>query len=190
MTGESAAPAEMPGVEEIARVLCEARHQMPVSPDQWAAEVAHIKAMEVKHPTYITGFSTGTDAMRQARAILALFAPILAEKDGYKEIVRQAAAARDAAGYIGAVWDCIDDLSARALAAEAALAELRKQMLADEGQHRDALAAERERLLALVEDACAIPPADFAGMELEAFHRGADAMNNAIAAAIRAQGVG
>lgn len=81
MTGESAAPAEMPGVEEIARVLCEARHQMPVSPDQWAAEMAHIKAMEDKHPTYATSFSTSTDAMRQARAILALFAPILAETE-------------------------------------------------------------------------------------------------------------
>lgn len=60
-------------------------------------------------------------------------------------------------------------LEARALAAEAALA------------------AERERLAILVEDACATPPADIAGMELEAFHRGADAMNEAIAEAIRAQ---
>lgn len=47
--------------------------------------------------------------------------------------------------------------------------------------------AERERLAVLVEDVCATPPADFAGMELEAFHRGADAMNEAIAAAIRGE---
>lgn len=67
-------------------------------------------------------------ALAAARAVLALFAPILAEKDGYKEIVRQAAEARDAAGYIGAVWECIDDLSARVLAAEAALAAERERV--------------------------------------------------------------
>lgn len=49
------------------------------------------------------------------------------------------------------------------------------------------LAAERERCAKVAEDACAEPPARFAGMELEAFHQGADAMNAAIAAAIRAQ---
>lgn len=77
----SEALASMPSEEEIARALCEARHQMPMSPGQWDAEMAHIREMEAKHPTYITGFSTGTDAVRQARAILALFAPILAEKE-------------------------------------------------------------------------------------------------------------
>ncbi|KRE07486.1 hypothetical protein ASE63_22570 [Bosea sp. Root381] len=76
---------------------------MPVSLGQWDAEMAHIREMEAKHPTYITVFSTGTDALRQARAVLALFAPVLAEK-------------------------------------EREIHDLRMQMLADEGQAREAAA--------------------------------------------------
>jgi hypothetical protein len=106
--------------------------------------------------------------LAQAAAVIALFAPILAEKERLERN-------RD-------MWKSQSERQAQALH------DLRMQMLADEGQHRDALAAEREQLAVLVEDACAIPPAVFAGMELEAFHRGADAMNNAVAAAIRAQG--
>lgn len=62
----------------------------------------------------------------------------------------------------------------------AELASLREKVKA-------AVAAEREACAQAAEDACATPPSDFAGVELEAFHRGADAMNDTVVAAIRAR---
>jgi len=49
------------------------------------------------------------------------------------------------------------------------------------------LAAERERCALIVEEVSVPAPTGMAGMEQEVFHQGADAMNEAIAAAIRAQ---
>lgn len=72
-------------------------------------------------------------------------------------------------------------LEARALSAESALAELRKQMLADEGQHREAVAAERERC-AKIADA-----RNSAHCE-DDWEIGSAQSAEAIAAAIRAQG--
>ncbi|MGX1741604.1 hypothetical protein ACWIEX_08620 [Bosea sp. NPDC055353] len=48
--------------------------------------------------------------------------------------------------------------------------------------------AEKERLALQVEEVSVPAPADMPASEQEAFHKGADAMNEAIAAAIRAQG--
>jgi hypothetical protein len=75
------APAAMPTEEEIGKLLIEARSQKPLPADVWAAEAAHVREMEAKYPDYITSFSMGCDATRQARAILSFFAPILAEKE-------------------------------------------------------------------------------------------------------------
>lgn len=113
MVTSNPAPAAVPSEGDVALVLAEARHQMKVAPAEWTAEMAHIRDMEAKHPTYITGFSTGTDALRQARAVLALFAPILAEKEArIRELAMQALADDQ---QLTASLD-------RALAAEAALA--------------------------------------------------------------------
>lgn len=76
-TGPNAAPwstAGLPTEEEIGLALVEAREQRKLPADIWAEEVAHIREMEAKYPEYITSFSLGCDALRQARAMLALFA--------------------------------------------------------------------------------------------------------------------
>lgn len=138
MTGETAnptcaknaqvqtAPAEMPGVEEIARAIYNAN--LSSLNDDPLSVLIHCSEFVRDDVPLAEQLEQVMQACRDiAKPVAALFAPILAEKDGYKEIVRQAAAARDAAGYIGAVWDCIDDLSARALAAEAALAAERER---------------------------------------------------------------
>jgi hypothetical protein len=66
--------AKLPTEEEIGLALIEARSQKRLAADIWAAEVAHVHEMEAKYPEYITAFSLGCDALRQARAMLALFA--------------------------------------------------------------------------------------------------------------------
>lgn len=100
MTGEKDAPAEMPGVEEIAKLLVSA------------------------HASLATPQNT-------ARAILALFAPILAEKDAQvrageimTQKMRELAARQKAAG---------KEYYDRALAAEAALAAALRAL--DEATH-------------------------------------------------------
>lgn len=66
--------AKLPTEDEIGLALIEARSQKRLPADIWAAEVAHIREMEAKYPEYITSFSLGCDALRQARAMLAIFA--------------------------------------------------------------------------------------------------------------------
>lgn len=165
MTSENAAPAEMPGEIEVANALIahfvEHTGFTTVEGDETKTRVS----------AYYGGVWVELRVYPMARAILALFAPILAEKDGYKEIVRKAAEARDAAGYIGAVWDCIDDLSARALAAEAALA------------------AERERCAKIAEAHDGLPCRSLLeGQRGEDYDSGQIDASTSIAAAIRAQG--
>ncbi|WP_199091576.1 hypothetical protein [Bosea sp. ASV33] len=120
------APAAMPVEIELVELL---RASIKVDASGLAPAV-------VSH--YIDGFDEA------ARAILDLFAPILAGSrcpiglDHARDIC-------SAVGCHACDRESLTRWHARALAAEAALAELRKQMLADEGQHREALAAERER---------------------------------------------
>lgn len=115
-----------------------------------------------------------------ARAILALFAPILAEKE--REISNLSEAVKVRAHEAVEYAEQRNRAQDRALAAEAALAELRKQMLADEGQHREALAAERERCAKIAE-------ADVVGMSCFMTKEDwAEQPGLRLAAAIRAQG--
>ncbi len=92
-------------------------------------EVARAIATFRKHLYPDTKIDVLPSELAQAAAVMTLFAPILAEKERQLTSFRQ---------YVAMHRD-------RALAAESSLAELRKQMLADEGQHREAVAAERER---------------------------------------------
>ena len=150
---EKDAPAEMPGVEEIARAIAYDGNSMVLAPEV---------------------------AARRARAILDLFAPILAEKE--REISNLSEAVKVRAHEAVEYAEQRNRAQDRALAAEAALAELRKQMLADEGQHREALAAERERCAKIAE-------ADVVGMSCFMTKEDwAEQPGLRLAAAIRAQG--
>lgn len=107
------APAEMPGEEEIGRLLMKQFY------DQWYAP--HRPAYQGSvYWDYVNGSSAWAPS---ARAILALFAPILAEKE--REVaVWQAEVRREGDRFKGEVRDLnaeCDRLEARALAAEAAL---------------------------------------------------------------------
>ena len=103
------APAEMPGVEEIARLLFQRSVYHGYDADTLKREWMRTE-----------GFHRGN-----ARAILALFAPILAEKEREKAIAIEEAienAGREA------LWrDQLRKEEARALAAEAALAAERER---------------------------------------------------------------
>lgn len=93
----SPAPAAMPSEEEIQFVLAQ-----PLKDDDWVVE--------------------------KARAILALFAPILAEKERDNRQLRLEVAEEKETSRISIYgWrDKANEMEARALAAEAALAALRK----------------------------------------------------------------
>lgn len=105
------APAAMPGEEEIARALHD---------DLYPPEEARSPADQEKH-----WLSTEAHYREQAQVVLALFAPILAEKE--REIATEKARA-DRNYHVGKMaQDMFSDAEARALAAEAALAAERER---------------------------------------------------------------
>lgn len=117
--------AAVPSEEEIARVLATALRQEVIPDGSWRGMVESFRELEAKFPDYAEGYSTATDAFRQARAVLALFAPILAEKE--REIERYEAMIKheqDAAIHWCGEAAKFND---RALAAEAALAAERER---------------------------------------------------------------
>ncbi|MGY6251141.1 hypothetical protein ACXIUS_26975 [Bosea thiooxidans] len=129
MTANPTAPAEMPGVEEIGKLLMKSFYDQWFAPGQpaWGGGV---------YWDFVNGSSAWSP---QARAILDLFAPILAEKERLAEDLHYA--------------NGVADLAMKHRdAAESSLAEIRKQMLADEGQHREAVAAERERCAKIADE--------------------------------------
>lgn len=135
-------PAEMPGEMEVARAIATFR----------------------KHLYPDTKIDVLPSELAQAAAVMTLFAPILAEKEQVSALMCDDCGWAMRFPDLGCVHCGFHRAEARALAAEAnfktvaqenqdlidkleaaedALAELRKQMLADEGQHREAVAAER-----------------------------------------------
>ena len=106
------APAEMPGEEEIARAMCKAQHYDPDF-DYDPNGISDPPGTNVRWKLYIG----------QARAILALFAPFLAEKERLAQVANDA---REAHAKCTAAL--IDQAEARALAAEAALAAERERV--------------------------------------------------------------
>jgi hypothetical protein len=131
-TDETQDPAAMPSEEDVARVLATALRQEPIPDTAWAGLVASFRELEAKFPDYAEGYSTSTDAFRQARAVLALFAPVLAEKEREIEQIKATrdsyyrtieAQGRENSAYLDH-WQFAE---ARALAAEAALAAERER---------------------------------------------------------------
>lgn len=103
------APAEMPGVEEIARAIASWRHRStPANP----------------YPPSIL-----PSEMAQASAVMALFAPILAEKERrIANLTRGLEESAETSVKVGMTWQsAAEKAEARALAAEAALAAERKK---------------------------------------------------------------
>lgn len=122
MPASPAAPAAMPSVEDVARIICRRVHEAicPNAEDWRPGELE--RKVDIYWPHYT----------REARAILALFAPILAEKErDIRQLKLEVAEERETGRISIYGWrDKANEMEARALAAEAALAAERQRCLA------------------------------------------------------------